>query len=95
LAMKQQGFLVGEGRTLRGAAVFAAVLGRHFDCLPVIERDKAELKAKPKAKPKVKSKRTLANAAPRTQGPPPPVSVRPRLLRLLWRHRIELAGASE
>jgi hypothetical protein len=28
--VKQQGFLIGEGRTLPSAAVFAAVSGRHF-----------------------------------------------------------------
>jgi hypothetical protein len=33
LAVKQQRFLVGKGRALRSAAIFAAVFGRHFNSL--------------------------------------------------------------
>jgi hypothetical protein len=33
LAVKQQRFLVGKGRALRSAAIFAAVFGRNFNSL--------------------------------------------------------------
>jgi hypothetical protein len=32
--VKQQSFLIGEGRALRDAAVSAAFFGRHFECPP-------------------------------------------------------------
>jgi len=51
--MKQQGFLIGESWTLCGTAVFAAVLSRHFDRLPLI--------ALKEQSPKAKSEKTLAN----------------------------------